>query len=163
MTLAGMASVGLIVLAVFFFGRQLLVALYGPEFGRFAAAADLRALAVLIGTLGLGATLSLKTTRQTGMLFWESVVSLVVSVVAVLALVPQFGVQGAAGSAVAKATASSLLLLSFHWRRSRKAAEAQGARGAGAAAGGALLRVAGIERVGAEVVPVVEVVPESQG
>ncbi|MGH9088887.1 MAG: hypothetical protein ACRDYZ_12395 [Acidimicrobiales bacterium] len=127
-TVAGMASVGAIGLVVLLFGHRLLVALYGPGFGHFAAAADLQAFGVLAGTVSLGAVLSLKTTRRTGNLFWSSGLSLVVSVVAVVVLVPLFGVEGAAGSSVAKNLTSSSTYLALHRKYSRRAAEERYAR-----------------------------------
>jgi O-antigen/teichoic acid export membrane protein len=120
---ASVASVVAVGLVVLFFGRTLLVVLYGHQFAKFASTADLLALSVLIGTLSVGAVLALKATRLTGMLFRKSALSLVTSIVSVAVLVPLFGVLGAAGAAVARSSTSSVSTWLLHLRFSRRAAE----------------------------------------
>lgn len=125
---AGMVSVGLISVAVFLFGRQLLTLLYGPSFARFAAIADILALAVFVMTIPLGAILSLKATRQTREILPASLGSLIVSIIAVVILAPLFGVVGAAEATVIGNAARSAWLLMSHWQYSRPAAERMGPR-----------------------------------
>ncbi len=120
----GLLGVGALALVVLLFGRRLLEVLYGSGFGRFAPAADVLAIAVIVGAASTGAILSLKTTKQTGRLFRRGLVSLVVSIAAVAVLVPLFGLEGAAASSVVRSlvlTGSTLLL---HWRYSRSWADA---------------------------------------
>ncbi|MGH9006694.1 MAG: hypothetical protein ACRDV6_03105 [Acidimicrobiales bacterium] len=123
---AGLLSVGTIGLVVVLFGRQLLEFLYGHQFGRFGHIADVLALSVFLGTMSLGAILSLKTTRLTKFIFRRGAISLVVSVIATVVLVPFFGLAGAASAAVARAATSSIGCLTLHWRHSRRAAEQLG-------------------------------------
>jgi O-antigen/teichoic acid export membrane protein len=122
-TAAGMASVVLVGAAVLAFGRQLLDALYGDQFGRFAHVADVLVLSVVIGTLSVGAVLSLKATKVTQFIFRKSLISLAVSLVGVMVLVPFFGVIGAAWSAVARSATATTTTLRYHFRWSRPAAE----------------------------------------
>lgn len=118
-TAAGALSIAGVGAVVLVYGKQLLSALYGPSFSRYGATADLLALSVVVGTSSLGAILGLKVTRSAGMLFASSVVALVVSIAAVLALVPAFGVEGAAAAAVARSAAGSAAQLLFHRRALR--------------------------------------------
>ena len=122
-TVAGVLSVGSIGLIVVLFGRRLLTLFYGPEFGRYANVASLLALTYVIGVSSLGAILCLKTTRQTHLLFWTNGIALVVSVLAVVILVPLFGIIGAAEAAIAGATVSTVGQLFVHFRYSRGEAE----------------------------------------
>lgn len=120
---AGVLSIVLVGLVVLVFGRNLLILLYGSQFGRFESTADILVLSVLIATMSLGAILALKTTKLTGLLFGCSMLSLVVSAVAVVVLVPLFGLDGAAFAAVARNSTSSMTQIVLHRRRSRRAAE----------------------------------------
>lgn len=122
-TAVGMASVGLIAIVVALFGRRLLVLFYGPAFGRFSNVAVLLGIAYFLNTFSLGAILSLKATRQTRILFWVGMIAFAVSVIAVCALAPEFGVPGAAEAAIAAGIASTVGQLYVHFRRSRKEAE----------------------------------------
>jgi O-antigen/teichoic acid export membrane protein len=123
-TAAGVASMALILVIVLLFGRQLLGTVFGPAFSRFAPVADILALSCCIGTAGLGAILSIKATKQPGLLFRVGLVSLVVSVLAVTVLTPLYGIDGAAWAAVISNSVMTALQLSAHWRRSRPRAEA---------------------------------------
>jgi O-antigen/teichoic acid export membrane protein len=122
-TVAGVIGVGLVALTVFAFGRYLLTALYGPAFGRFAPTADILAVGYLIGSVSVGAALSLKATRQSRRIFHVSVISLVVSTVAVVVLAPLYGVNGAAVATVIGIVAMVAAMLTAHFRCSRGAAE----------------------------------------
>lgn len=134
-TAAGALSIAAVGVVVLVFGRRLLVLLYGAQFGRFAITADILALSVLVGAMSLGPILALKTTKLTGLLFGCSVVSLVVSAIGVVVLVPMFGLDGAAGAAVAGNGIGSLVQVALHHRNSRGAADrlltARGSRAIG--------------------------------
>jgi O-antigen/teichoic acid export membrane protein len=123
-TAAGLMSMGSIGLIVVCFGKRLLEFLYGHQFGRFAGVADILALSFFVATAGLGAILSLKTTKQTNLLFHVSVVSLIVSVIAVAVLAPTLGLRGAALATLVTNSVTTFLLLMTHHRHSHKAAEA---------------------------------------
>lgn len=125
-TLAGIASIGLVGMVVLAFGGRLLVLFYGSGFGCFGVTADVLALSMLVGTTSLGAILGLKATRLTGMLFGSSLFALAVSIVSVVVMVPPFGVEGAAVASVLRSAAGSSTQLIFHGRRARKVAESGG-------------------------------------
>lgn len=125
-TVAGMASVGTVAAVVLVFGRRLLELLYGAAFGRFAVAADILALGFFLGTVGLGAILCLKVTRQTRRFLPVSIASAVVSIGAVIVLAPLYGVNGAAAGMSAGILATTVGLLVMHWRHSRAEAERMG-------------------------------------
>lgn len=129
-TAAGLVGISIVGLAVLTFGRQLLELLYGRQFVPYAHVADLLVLSVFLGTAASGAVLSLKATRLTRFVSRKSAMSLVVSLVAVALLVPAFGVAGAAWAAVARSATSMVASLAYHWRWSRKAAEASGSAAA---------------------------------
>jgi O-antigen/teichoic acid export membrane protein len=129
---AGVASMLLVALVVVLFGKRLLEVLYGHEFGQFATTADLLALSSCVATGGLGAILSLKTTKQTGRLFRVSVVSLTVSVVAVSVLTPIVGINGAALALLCTNAVTTILQLVLHARYARREAEALFAAGGAA-------------------------------
>ncbi len=136
---AGMAGVGLVGLVVVGFGRQLLVAIYGPAFARFAAAADVLALAAFATSCSLGAILSLKATRRSQHMLPATIAAVVVSVVTVVLLAPRLGVLGAAFATLIPCAVRTLGLLATHWTVSRPAAEAiYRAEGAPAPAAGPL-------------------------
>ena len=59
---------------------------YGPEFCSYWLASELFAIAYLITSIGLGIILVLKTTRNTRLLFRVQLISLVVSIAAVIVL-----------------------------------------------------------------------------
>jgi O-antigen/teichoic acid export membrane protein len=122
-TLAGTLSVGLIAVVVLFFGQQLLVALYGPEFGQFWFIADMLAISFLVNTVNLGAILCLKATRNTRGFFRVAVGALIVSVVAMVVLAPLFGIVGAATATLIGSCSATIGLLITHWTSSRKVAE----------------------------------------
>jgi O-antigen/teichoic acid export membrane protein len=122
-TAAGIASVGFIGIVVLMFGRRLMVLLYGPEFGKYSHVALLLAVAYFFTTFSLGAILSLKTTRQTRVLFRVTLITLVVSLASVAILASTFGVQGAAEAAIVSGIAASSAQLMVHFRSSRREAE----------------------------------------
>ncbi len=122
-TAAGMASVGFIAVVVICFGRQLLALIYGQEFAKYALIADVVAISYFTATLSLGAILSLKATQNTRLLFPVTLLSLVVTVIAVVVLAPLFGLLGAAVGALIGNVAMSAGYLVMHWTTSRKAAE----------------------------------------
>lgn len=122
-TLAGVLSVGAIGLVILFYGKALLTLFYGHQFGRFASIADILAASILVSTLGLGAILSLKTTKQSRHLFKMGLVNLCGSVTAVLILAPLLGLKGAAASTLVASSLTTGTVLSLHWRRSRREAE----------------------------------------
>jgi O-antigen/teichoic acid export membrane protein len=122
-TLAGVLSVGAIGLVILFYGKALLSLFYGHQFARFASIADILAVSILVSTLGLGAILSLKTTKQSRHLFKMGLVNLCGSVTGVVILAPLFGLKGAAASTLITSTLTTGTVLSLHWRRSRREAE----------------------------------------
>ncbi len=95
-TAGGVASLGLILLVLIFFGRFLLTFFYGAQFGQYASVAIIMAVSYLIMVCGLGAILKLKATKQTHLLFFVTIVAAVPSTLAVVALTPELGVIGAA-------------------------------------------------------------------
>jgi O-antigen/teichoic acid export membrane protein len=122
-TLAGVVSVGPIAIVVLLFSKRLLMLIYGHQFGRFASTADILAISFIAMALHLGAILSLKTTKLMRLLYWTSLLSLVVTLAATAVLAPLFGVLGAAEASLASTTIITLTLLLLHWRYSRPAAE----------------------------------------
>ena len=122
-TAAGVLTMGLVLGVVVLFGARLLDLVYGPGFGQYAPAAVIIAAAMCFASLGLGAILSIKATRQTSLLFHVSIISLVVSVVATVVLVPAFGINGGAYAVLATAVVSTAGELWAHLKYSRKAAE----------------------------------------
>lgn len=122
-TAAGMVSVGLVVVAIFCFGRQLLGAIYGPQFTRYANIADIVAVGIFAITLSLGAILCMKVTLQTSRLFGMNLVSLAISIIAIIALTPTLGVAGAAYAFSLGNLATSVTFLIPHFRSSRREAE----------------------------------------
>ncbi len=126
---AGMASVGLIAVIIFCFGRILLDKIYGPSFGQFSDIADILAVSVFFSSTALGAILCLKSTRQTHRLFYVSAISFAVSIVAVVILAPLFGIVGAAFATMIGSGASTIGLLYSHWTTSKKTAIAMHAAG----------------------------------
>jgi O-antigen/teichoic acid export membrane protein len=120
---AGVVSVGTVALTVFLFGHRLMTWLYGPSFAKFAGLADIVAVSFLLASVALGATLSLKATRNTRRLFHVALVALVASIVACAILDPLFGVKGAAIATLIGSACSTVGLLVTHWRHSKKTAE----------------------------------------
>ena len=114
---------GFIAVVVICFGRRLLELIYGQEFARYALIADIVAISYFTATLSLGAILSLKATRNTRLLFPVTLLSLVVTVIAVVVLAPLYGLLGAAVGALIGNVAMSAGYLVMHWTTSRKAAE----------------------------------------
>ena len=95
-TAGGVASVGLVLVMLIFFGKFLLTFFYGAQFGRYAPVAIVLSVAYVISVWSLGAILKLKTTKQTHLLFVVTMVAFVPSTLAILALTPALGVIGAA-------------------------------------------------------------------
>jgi O-antigen/teichoic acid export membrane protein len=122
-TLAGFLSVAPIAIVVLLYSHQLLSAIYGRQFGRFGTASVILAGAYVAASLHLGAILSLKTTKQVHLLYRTSLVSLVVTVGATALLASFYGVIGAAEASLVGAVVTTLVLLVFHIRLSRPAAE----------------------------------------
>ena len=125
---AGVLSIGLVGAAVILEGGTLLRLTYGPEFSRYWPAAELFALSFLISSIGLGAILVLKTTRNTRALFRVQLATLVVSVAAVSTLAVTNGVSGAAAASIVT-SAANLAGLMYFGRRAHKqllAAEQEG-------------------------------------
>jgi O-antigen/teichoic acid export membrane protein len=122
-TAVSMITVGLLVLVILFFGRDLLTLVYGPAFGRFATVADIIAISFFITTTAHGAILCLKTTRQTRSLLPVCAVSLVVSVIAIATLAPTYGIMGAAWANLIGNSVRTAGLLVAHRMSSRRGAE----------------------------------------
>ncbi len=95
-TASGVASVALVFVVVLLFGRLLLTLFYGSQFAHYEPVAAVMAAGYILGSWSLGATLRLKTIRQTRLLFLVSLWGLVVSTVAVVVLGPWLGVLGVA-------------------------------------------------------------------
>lgn len=123
LTMAAVLCVAVVVVVVFLFGRELLVDVYGPQFGRFASTADVLSVSVLLSAVQFGAVLSLKATKLTGTIFKNSALMLVVSVVAAGVLVPLFGVLGAACAVAVRTGMTSSTTLWLHWRHSQHEAD----------------------------------------
>ena len=100
MSLLAFVAIGLLALVMIAFGAQLLALVYGNAFRGLHTAAALLAVAYAVGALGLGPIMALKATRRTRTLFTDQVAGLGVSLVAALALMPPFGVNGVAAAAV---------------------------------------------------------------
>ena len=115
--IASVLSVAAIGAVIFLYGRQLLSALYGHEFGRYAMVANIVALATLVGAFRVGAFLVLKATRRSCDLFVLSMINLIASVVAVLALAPIFGIVGAAVSTLIATAFSTVITVGLQRRR----------------------------------------------
>jgi O-antigen/teichoic acid export membrane protein len=115
---AGVASITLVGVAVAIFGGPLLRITYGPEFSKYWPAAELFAIAFLISSIALGPILILKTTRNTRSLFRVQLISVIVSVAAVIVLALTEGVTGAAAAAIVTSVATVLLLT--HYGRKAK-------------------------------------------
>ena len=76
---AGVASLFLIAVTILIAGESLLSFCFGPEFGKYADVAQLFALGCLIQSVGIGAILVLKTTKQPRALFHIASTTLVVA------------------------------------------------------------------------------------
>ncbi len=122
-TAAGVATMGFVVLVIVLFGQKLLEVIYGSQFGQFYTVAIVLAVAYFIGTIALGAIISLKTVKHTHSLFRINVLALPVSVIATVILVPSFGILGAAYATLVTCTFTAGGQCWEHFRYSRKAAE----------------------------------------
>lgn len=122
-TAVGVLGVGAIATVVFCFGHWLLVHVYGPAFGQYAAAADVLAAAGVVTATSLGAILSLKATRKSHLMLPATTVPVVVSIVTAVLLVPPYGVLGAALATLIPSSVRTVGLLASHCAWSRKAAE----------------------------------------
>jgi O-antigen/teichoic acid export membrane protein len=122
-TIGGIVCVAPIAVVVLIFSKQLMGLIYGHKFIAFASTADIMALSFFVSTFRLGAILSLKTTKQTRLLYHTTLVSLVTSLGLTALLAPFFGVLGAAEAALASSAIVTLATLVLHWRFSRPAAE----------------------------------------
>ena len=118
-TLAGMASVGLVAAVVFARGAEILRVVYGESSARYAAAARIIALAWLVQTLGLGPILVLKATKQARMLFHIAVTSVVAACVLIPPCSFAWGVNGTAWALVATAAVTAVVELAGYYRTSR--------------------------------------------
>ena len=78
------------------FWPGLLEVIYGQQFGQYYSVAVVLAVACFMGTLALGAIVSLKAVKHTHSLFRINALSLPISVVATVVLVSMFGIIGAA-------------------------------------------------------------------
>jgi O-antigen/teichoic acid export membrane protein len=116
---AGIVSIGLVGIAVVFFGGDLLRWTYGPEFSRYWLASELFAVGFLITSVGLGLILVLKATRNTRPLFRIQLICLGASLVAVCVLAVTNGVSGVAGAAIFSG-AVNLVGLTYYGRVARK-------------------------------------------
>jgi O-antigen/teichoic acid export membrane protein len=122
-TIGGIISVAPIVLVVLLFSKQLMGLVYGHKFTPYWATADVMALSVFVSTFRLGAILSLKTTKQTRLLYHTTVVALISSLALTALLAAFYGVLGAAYAALASSAIVTLATCVLHWRHSRKEAE----------------------------------------
>jgi len=120
---AGVATMGLVLLIIVLFGQKLLEVIYGTQFGQFYTVAIVLALSYCIGTLALGAIISLKTVKHTHSLFRVNILSLPISVIATVILVPLFGILGAAYATLITCSFTAAGQCWEHFRCSRKAAE----------------------------------------
>jgi O-antigen/teichoic acid export membrane protein len=109
-TIAGVASVGLVAIVVLVAGRWLLDRIYGPGFGEYANTAKIVALAFLVQSFSLGGLLGLKASRNTRELFRIGVLLLVVSTIAMVAFSYAWGIEGTAWSMVVTAAVTDVAL-----------------------------------------------------
>ncbi|HMK62475.1 MAG TPA: hypothetical protein VK386_02555 [Acidimicrobiales bacterium] len=96
----GLLGIGVVGVLVMIMGGPLLRFVYGPDFARYWAAADLIAVAYLFTAIGLGPVLILKASRRTRDLFRVQVITMVAALSSVTVLALRYGVAGAAGSAI---------------------------------------------------------------
>jgi O-antigen/teichoic acid export membrane protein len=115
---AGVASIGIVGIAVAILGGPLLRVTYGPEFSKYWPAAEFFAVSFLIASIGLGPILILKTTRNTRSLFRVQFITLIVSFIAVGILALTEGVTGAAEAAIVSSIAN-VIFLSHYGRAAR--------------------------------------------
>ncbi|MGP8149123.1 MAG: hypothetical protein ACLPXU_00250 [Acidimicrobiales bacterium] len=104
-TAAGVASIALVGAVVLVLGSTLLRLVYGPAFAKYWPATDFSVFAIMINVVGLGPILVLKVTKYTRLLFRVQVISLTVSVPAVIVLALLYGVSGAAAASIVIAVA----------------------------------------------------------
>jgi O-antigen/teichoic acid export membrane protein len=97
----------------------LLSVLYGSSFAQYEPAAQLFAVAFVIGAFGLGPILTLKATKRTRPLLYCQVISLIVSVPTVAVCATIDGVTGAAAGAVLS-SAIGLAALLYYQRSARR-------------------------------------------
>jgi len=112
---AGMLSIGLVGAIVAIRGSWLLNLIYGSKggFGHYWLSSDFFVVSVLINSMGLGAILILKASKQTRGLFIASIVGLLASLVLVSVLAKLYGVPGAAAASIPSAALSLLFMLYF--------------------------------------------------
>lgn len=103
---AGLLSIGVFGVAILVDGGGLLRLFYGPAFARYAPAARVMAVGYVVSGLGLGPILTIKATRRTRALFRVQLLTLVVSVAAVVVLATLDGVTGAAAATLFSAVAN---------------------------------------------------------
>jgi O-antigen/teichoic acid export membrane protein len=106
---------------VFFAGKVLLKALYGPAFSAYEPAAELMAIGFMISALTLAPTLTLKAAKRTRWLLNTQLVLLVSTVSAVAALALKFGVTGAAWASVVSALVTLGASLFYQSRAAKEA------------------------------------------
>ena len=126
-TLAGVASVGIVAVIVITMGSTLLRIAYGPAFAKYWLAADFSVLSTIVAVFALGSILVLKVSKRTRQLFRVQVIALIVSVVAVCVLASLYGVNGAAAATVAVSVANLVGLLWYRRIASNKAFGSQDA------------------------------------
>jgi len=122
-TLAGLVSVTVVAVVIAFFGKTLLSDFYGHEFARYSGIADILAISFVVMSLGLGAILSLKATRQTRHLFTMGMVALIGAVIAVSVLAPLDGLRGAAWAMVIANCLTTTTVVCIHLRHSKVEAQ----------------------------------------
>jgi glycosyltransferase involved in cell wall biosynthesis/O-antigen/teichoic acid export membrane protein len=118
-TLAGVASVGLVAAVVFAQGARILRVVYGGSSAHYATAARIIAFAWLVQTLGLGPILVLKATKQARMLFNIAVTSVVAACLLIPACSFAWGVNGTAWALVATAAVTAVVEIAAYYRTSR--------------------------------------------
>jgi len=97
-TAAGVVATGVCGIVVLVAAPTLIKLLYGPAFVTYAPAARVYAVSVVISAFGLGAGLTLLTTRRLRALFIVQLEKVAVSVAAVSLLATAYGVTGAAAA-----------------------------------------------------------------
>lgn len=118
-TLAGMASVGLVAAVVFFEGGRILQLVYRHDAVKYATTARIIALAWLVQTLGLGPILVLKATKQARALFNIALASVIAACVLVPICSFVWGVNGTAWALVVSAAVTAWVEIAGYRRTAR--------------------------------------------
>jgi len=121
-TAAGVLATGTVGIVVFIAAPVLIKLLYGPAFVTYAPAARIYAVSIVLSAFGLGAGLTLLTTRRVRALFMVQLEVVAISVAAVSVLATLYGVTGAAAAGLFT-TAVTLPIMLFLQSSARRSIE----------------------------------------